>query len=302
MPKKLRLDLKQNYQAYLMAVPAIVLLFIFCYVPMYGIIIAFKDYKPALGILGSPWNGLQYFSDFFSSVFAYRIIRNTVLISLYSFIYGFPLPIMLALLLNEVRSTAIKRTFQTISYMPYFISTVVACGILKEFLSYNGALSSIISGLTGAKTQNYLSNPSFFRTILVSSNLWQSIGWNSIIYLAALAGVDMELYDAAKIDGAGRLRQIWHITLPGIMPTILVLLVLSVGSLLSVESDKILLLYTPMTYETADVIGTYVYRRGLVNAEYGYSTAIGLMNTVVNAALLILANGFSRKTTGESLW
>jgi putative aldouronate transport system permease protein len=302
MGKKIRLDLRRNYQAYLMALPAIVLLFIFAYVPMYGIVIAFTDYKPVLGVFGSKWIGLEHFRNFFSSVFAYRIIRNTLLISAYSFAFGFPLPILLALLLNEVKCRPFKRAVQTISYMPYFISAVVACGILKEFLSYGGLVGKLAGTLFGAAPQSYLSNPAYFRAILIASDIWQAIGWNSIIYLAALASVDVELYNAAKIDGAGRLRQIWHVTLPGIQPTIIVLMILSVGSLLSVEADKILLLYSPSTYETADVIGTYVYRRGLVGSEYGFSTAIGLMNTLVNLMLLMSANWLSRRATGESLW
>lgn len=300
--RTLREDLKSNYQVYIMILPAIILLFIFSYIPMYGIIIAFKNYRPKLGFLGSPWIGFQHFVNFYESAFFWRLIRNTFLLSIYSLLFGFPLSIMLALLINEVKNKTFKRTVQTISYMPYFISTVVICGMIKAYLSQDGFISQIVSYITGNAPYNLLGDPKHFRTIFVVSDLWQSIGWNSIIYLAALSGVDQELYESAWIDGAGRLRQLWHITLPGIAPTIVILLILSVGSLLSVNDAKILLLYTPMTYETADVIGTYVYRRGLIQSDYSFATAVGLMNTLVNLLLLVFANWFSRVTTEHSLW
>lgn len=300
--QRLRLDMSRNYQAYLMAVPAIVLLFIFAYVPMYGVVIAFNKYRPFLGILGSEWVGLQHFKDFFASVFAWRLIRNTVVLSFYAFLFGFPLPIILALLLNEVRNRTFKRITQTISYMPYFISTVVICGMIREFLAYDGVITQILVRYFDFAPVNLLGDPQNFRAIFVSSTLWQSLGWNSIIYLAALSNVDQQLYDSAKVDGAGRLKQLWHVTLPGIVPTIVILLILSVGSMLALNDQKILLLYSPMTYETADVIGTYVYRRGIRQSDYSFATAVGLMNTTVNLLLLIFANWFSRKTTEHSLW
>ena len=300
--KKWNRDLRKNGQSYLMALPAVVLLFIFSYIPMYGLTVAFMDHKPGMDFFASKWVGLAHFKSFFSSVFAYRVIRNTLLISLYSFIFGFPLPILFALMLNEVKHKGYKKTVQTISYMPYFISTVVVCGILKEFLSYEGVVAKIANMLFGSQPQNYLSNASYFRTILIASDIWQGLGWGSIIYLAALSGVDMELYDSAKIDGAGRIKQIIHVTLPGILPTIITLMILHVGSLLSVETDKILLLYGPMTYETGDVIGTYVYRRGLIDHQYSFSAAIGLMNNVMNVILLVSANWICRRASGESLW
>ncbi len=300
--KSLKKDLSQNYQAYLMIIPAIILLFIFSYIPMYGIIIAFKKYRPALGFFDSPWVGLEYFKSFFDSVFAWKLIRNTFLLSFYSLLFGFPLPIILAILINEVRNVVFKRTVQTISYMPYFISTVVVCGMLKAFLSYDGFLTQLISYITKSPPSNLLGDAKNFRTIFVASGIWQSLGWNSIIYLAALSNVDQQLYESAWIDGAGRLRQLWHITLPGIVPTIVVLLILAIGQILSVNDSKILLLYTPMTYETADVIGTYVFRRGIQQSDYSLSTAVGLMNTLVNLLFLIFANWFSRITTENSLW
>ena len=301
MLRRLKLDLQRNYQAYLMVLPSIVLIFIFCYIPMYGVLMAFENYRPQLGVLGSKWVGLYHFKDFFTSPHSLNVLRNTVVISVYSLLVGFPFPIILALLLNEVRCQAYKRTVQTISYMPYFISNVVICGMLKSFLAYDGLFNQI-GAVFGMAPKSFLSNPALFPSVIVFSDLWQSIGWNSIIYMAALAGIDPDLYEAAHIDGCGRLRQIWHITLPGIVPTMVTLLILSIGGLLSANSDKILLLYSPLTYETGDVIGTFVYRRGIKGGDFSYSTAVSLFQTVINFLLLIFANWFSNKTTETSLW
>lgn len=301
MLRRLKLDLQRNYQAYLMVFPSIVLIFIFCYIPMYGVLMAFENYRPQLGVLGSEWVGLYHFKDFFTSPHSLNVLRNTVVISVYSLLVGFPFPIILALLLNEVRCQAYKRTVQTISYMPYFISNVVICGMLKSFLAYDGLFNQI-GAVFGMAPKSFLSNPALFPSVIVFSDLWQSIGWNSIIYMAALAGIDPDLYEAAHIDGCGRLRQIWHITLPGIVPTMVTLLILSIGGLLSANSDKILLLYSPLTYETGDVIGTFVYRRGIKGGDFSYSTAVSLFQTVINFLLLIFANWFSNKTTETSLW
>lgn len=301
MLRRLKLDLQRNYQAYLMVLPSIVLIFFFCYIPMYGVLMAFENYRPQLGVLGSEWVGLYHFKDFFTSPHSLNVLRNTVVISVYSLLVGFPFPIILALLLNEVRCQAYKRTVQTISYMPYFISNVVICGMLKSFLAYDGLFNQI-GAVFGMTPKSFLSNPALFPSVIVFSDLWQSIGWNSIIYMAALAGIDPDLYEAAHIDGCGRLRQIWHITLPGIVPTMVTLLILSIGGLLSANSDKILLLYSPLTYETGDVIGTFVYRRGIKGGDFSYSTAVSLFQTVINFLLLIFANWFSNKTTETSLW
>ena len=301
MLRRLKLDLQRNYQAYLMVLPSIVLIFIFCYIPMYGVLMAFENYRPQLGVLGSEWVGLYHFKDFFTSPHSLNVLRNTVVISVYSLLVGFPFPIILALLLNEVRCQAYKRTVQTISYMPYFISNVVICGMLKSFLAYDGLFNQI-GAVFGMAPKSFLSNPALFPSVIVFSDLWQSIGWNSIIYMAALAGIDPDLYEAAHIDGCGRLRQIWHITLPGIVPTMVTLLILSIGGLLSANSDKILLLYSPLTYETGDVIGTFVYRRGIKGGDFSYSTAVSLFQTVINFLLLIFANWFGNKTTETSLW
>lgn len=301
MLRRLKLDLQRNYQAYLMVLPSIVLIFFFCYIPMYGVLMAFENYRPQLGVLGSEWVGLYHFKDFFTSPHSLNVLRNTVVISVYSLLVGFPFPIILALLLNEVRCQAYKRTVQTISYMPYFISNVVICGMLKSFLAYDGLFNQI-GAVFGMAPKSFLSNPALFPSVIVFSDLWQSIGWNSIIYMAALAGIDPDLYEAAHIDGCGRLRQIWHITLPGIVPTMVTLLILSIGGLLGANSDKILLLYSPLTYETGDVIGTFVYRRGIKGGDFSYSTAVSLFQTVINFLLLIFANWFSNKTTETSLW
>ena len=301
MLRRLKLDLQRNYQAYLMVLPSIVLIFIFCYIPMYGVLMAFENYRPQLGVLGSEWVGLYHFKDFFTSPHSLNVLRNTVVISVYSLLVGFPFPIILALLLNEVRCQAYKRTVQTIYYMPYFISNVVICGMLKSFLAYDGLFNQI-GAVFGMAPKSFLSNPALFPSVIVFSDLWQSIGWNSIIYMAALAGIDPDLYEAAHIDGCGRLRQIWHITLPGIVPTMVTLLILSIGGLLGANSDKILLLYSPLTYETGDVIGTFVYRRGIKGGDFSYSTAVSLFQTVINFLLLIFANWFSNKTTETSLW
>ena len=301
MLRRLKLDFQRNYQAYLMVLPSIVLIFIFAFIPMYGILMAFENFRPQLGVLGSKWVGLYHFKDFLTSPHSLNVIRNTLFISVYSLLVGFPCPILLALLLNEVRCQAYKRTVQTISYMPYFISNVVICGMIKSFMAYDGVFNQI-TAMFGMAPKSFLSDPALFPSVIVFSDLWQCIGWNSIIYMAALAGIDPDLYEAAHIDGCGRLRQMWHITLPGIVPTIITLLILSIGGLLGANSGKILLLYSPLTYETGDVIGTFIYRRGLQGGDFSYSTAVGLFQTVINFLLLIFANWFSNKTTETSLW
>jgi len=274
----------------------------FCYVPMYGIVIAFKDYNIFRGIAASPWAGLKYFRQFFNSVFFWRHIRNTFSISFYGLIFGFPAPIILALLFNELRNGLFKKSVQTISYLPHFISLVVICGmIINMFSLQNGLVNTILEPLIGHKI-NFLNDNKWFRTIYVGSGIWQSFGWNSIIYLAALSGIDPNLYEAAKIDGAGRLRQIWHISLPGIKGTIITLLILQVGHMMSVGFEKIILLYNPTTYETADVVSTYVYRMGIQGTQYSFSAAVGLFNSVINVVLLLSANWISKKVSDYSLW
>ncbi len=297
----LKQDWRRNKIKYLLIIPVLAYYVIFCYVPMYGAIIAFKDYSPSLGILQSPWCGFENFINFFKSPYIGRLIKNTLVISFTNLIYGFPAPILLALLINELRSKWFARTVQTITYIPHFISLVVVCGLLKEFTMDNGIINDLIA-FFGGKRVSMLNDPSYFVPVYVISGIWQEIGWGSIIYLAALMGVDSQLYEAAMVDGAGRIRQIFVVTLPAIMPTIIVMLLLRIGNLINVGYEKIILLYNPATYSTADVISTYVYRKGLQDFDWSLSTAVGLFNSVINFALLILANFVSKKYSDTSLW
>ncbi len=294
-------DMKRNWTLYALAIPMIVFYILFAYKPMYGVLIAFKEYKPRLGFVGSPWVGLAHFHRFFTGPFFGRLMKNTVLLSLYSLLFGFPAPIILALLLNEVRHTGFKKTVQTISYLPHFISIIVVAGMITDFSMSTGLFNQIIE-FFGGQRHPLLQDPSLYRTIYIASDIWQQIGWGSIIYLSALSGVDQQLYEAAEVDGAGRLKKLIHVTLPGITPTIVIMLILRIGSLLSIGYEKTILLYNPSTYETADIISSYVYRVGILEKGWSYSTAIGLFNSVINLTLLLLANTFSRKLTDTSLW
>ena len=267
---------------------------------MYGAVIAFKQYSPAKGILGSPWVGMRYFNQFFSSEYFWQTFRNTFIISIYSIIFCFPAPIILALLLNEVRCSWFKRSIQTLSYLPHFISMVVICGLIRNFVASDGLVSQIGS-FFGIPPTNLLMRKECFRAIYIVSSLWQGIGWDSIIYLAALAGVDHELYDAAVVDGAGRFKQTLHVTLPGIMPTIAVLAILRLGGILSANGEKVILLYNSLNRETADVIGSFTYRKGLVEQNYSYSAAVGLLMSVINFIFITGTNKLSRKV-GYNLW
>jgi putative aldouronate transport system permease protein len=298
---RFRREMARNKELYLIALPVIAYYLIFHYGPMYGAIIAFKDFSPGAGILGSPWVGLQHFRDFFASVYFVRVIRNTLTISLTSLVFGFPAPIILALLINELRQHAFSRSIQTITYMPHFISMVVICGMIREFTAETGLVSVILS-FFGVPAQTMLNNARSFVPIYVVSGIWQEVGWGSIIYLAALMGIDQELYQAASIDGAGRWSQTIHITLPCLLPTVIVLLILRTGSILSVGSEKIILLYNASIYETSDVISSYVYRRGLLNSDWSFSSAVGLFNSAVNFVLVSLVNWLSRRTSEVSLW
>ncbi|MFH5185263.1 ABC transporter permease [Paenibacillus sp. TAB 01] len=294
-------DLRRNKLLYLMVFPVIAYYLIFDYGPMYGLQIAFKDYSPGDGILNSPWVGFRHFTDFFSSYYFWRLIRNTLLLNGYELIFGFPAPIVLALLLNELRRQMFKRVVQTITYLPHFISIVVVVGMMVDFLARDGLANQLLSSI-GVASKSYLSEPEWFRFIYVSSGIWQQVGWGSIIYLAALSNIDPTLYEAAKVDGAGRWKQMIHITVPGIMPTIIILLILKMGSMLSVGSEKILLMYNPLTYDTADVISTFVYRKGILEADFSYTAAVGLFNAVIAFALLILSNSISKRVSETKLW
>lgn len=294
-------DFKKNKLIYLMALPVLTYYIIFHYGPMYGVIIAFKNFSPGRGILGSSWVGLQWFIDFFNSYYFERLLRNTLLINILSLIFSFPAPIIFALLLNELRNARFKKTVQTVTYLPHFISLVVICGMIHDFTARDGIINDIIAWFGGERSTMLL-RPELFRPIYIISGIWQHVGWDSIIYLAALSGIDPELYQASVIDGANRWKQVIHITLPGIMPTIIILLIMRIGSMMNVGHEKIILLYNASTYETADVISSFVYRKGLLEANYSYSAAVGLFNSVVNFILIIIANWLSRKATETSLW
>ncbi len=297
-------DMKHNYTLYLLVLPVIAYYIIFRYFPIGGIQIAFKDYKPALGIFGSPWTihyGFGHFIDFVTNPYFERLLRNTVLISFYSLLFGFPAPIILAIMLSELRGRKYKKVVQTLTYFPHFISTVVVCGIITQFALSDGLFNQI-GQLFGAQPISFLQKPEYFRSIYVGSGIWQGVGWSSIIYLAAIASVNSEIYEAAALDGAGRMRRIIHVTLPHIEPTIVLMLIMSVGNIMNVGSEKVLLLYNPSIYETADVISTYVYRRGLLEFNFSFSTAVNLMNSVINFLMVLGANAISRKVSETSLF
>lgn len=294
-------DWKRNRSLYLLVLPVLIFYIMFHYKPMYGAIIAFKDYTPRLGVSGSPWVGLENFSRFFKSIYFVRLIKNTILLSLYNLIFGFPAPIILALLLNEVRNKKFKSVAQTITYLPHFISLIVVTGMLTNFAMTSGLFNDIIVMLGGSRSA-LLQNPKLYRTIYVASSVWQEIGWSSIIYLSALAGVDSQLYEAAQIDGAGKWKQLLNVTMPAIAPTIIIMLILKIGGLMNMGYEKTILLYNPATYDTADIISSYVYRVGLLEQDWSYSTAIGLFNSVINFGLLIFANRLSKRYSETSLW
>ena len=298
---RVKKDWMRNRSLYLMIIPVLIFFILFHYKPMYGAIIAFKDYTPALGIAESPWVGWDNFTRFFSSVYFGRLIRNTILLSFYSLLFGFPAPIILALLLNEVKNKKFKGLTQTVTYLPHFISMIVVTGMLVDFSMTSGLFNDIIE-LFGGERSPLLQNPDLYRTIYVASGIWQEIGWGSIIYLSALSGVDSQLYEAAQIDGAGKWKQLIHVTLPGIAPTIIIMFILKMGTLMNMGYEKTILLYNPATYETADIISSYIYRIGLLEQDWSYSTAIGLFNSVINLGLLLSTNKIARKCGETSLW
>lgn len=297
--------LKRNYRKhrslYLIALPVVIYLIVFKYLPMFGIVIAFQDYRPGKGFLHSDFVGLKHFIDFLTTPTASRTIINTLRLNFFSLIVEFPAPIILALLLNEVRVAPYKKVVQTLSYMPHFISLVVVCGILKDFTMSTGVISDI-AALFGVERQSMLGNVNMYLPLYIGSSLWQGIGWGSILYLATLSGTDPNLYEAAVIDGAGRWKQMLYVTLPTIVPIMILQLIMRIGSMMSVGSEKTILLYSPLVYEKADLISSFVYRRGLQEMNFSFGAAVGLFNSVVNLALLIAANWFARRTTGESMW
>lgn len=299
--KRLKKDWERNKLKYLMVLPVVIWYILFCYKPLYGILVAFKNYSPGKGIWGSDWVGMKYFMEFFRDPNFLRTLKNTLLLSFYSIVFEFPIPIVFAILVNEIGNRHVKTVSQSISFFPHFISLVVICGMITQFCSNNGIISQLMQLITGEK-KVLLQEPGFFRPMYIISSIWQETGFSSIIYFAALCGINNELYEAAGLDGAGRFGKIIHVSLPGIMPTIIIMLILRVGQVMSLGADKVILLYNPLTYETADIISSYVYRKGLQDFNWGLSTAVGLFNNVVNVICLVAVNQIAAKVGETSLW
>ena len=291
-----------HWQLYLLALPAVLYILLFVYKPMYGILIAFKNFSPKLGIMGSEWVGLGKFMGLFRSTWFPIIIRNTLTLSVMSLIFGFPLPILLALMVNEIRSEKLKRTFQTVSYAPHFISTVVMCGIVLMLLDPNSGIINVFIKALGGKATDFMQNTAAFKWVYLLSGIWQGTGWGAIIYFAALSGVDQSLLEAADIDGASRLQKIIYINFPVLVPTIMVMFILQCGQLMSVGYEKAYLLQNSINLKASEIISTYVYKLGLVQFDYSTSTAAGVFNSVVNCIILLSANALSKKATKSSLW
>ena len=298
-------SLKRDKYLIIMILPVVIYYLIFCYLPMTGLWMAFTQYKIGSGFEGlffSDFVGLKWFQQFFGSVYAWRLVRNTFLLSFFSLIFGFPIPIIFALMLNYVKNKYLKKTVQMVSYAPYFISTVVMCGMITIFMSTDSGIFNIIRGFLGMEPVDALSKPGWFKSIYVWSGVWQGMGWSSIIYISALSGVDMQLHEAAIVDGATKLQRILHVDLPSIKPTIIMLLILQMGSLMGVGFEKVFLLQNTLNKSAASVISTYVYEVGLINSDYGYSTAVGLFNSVINVVLIVTANQLSKRLADESLF
>ncbi|MCM3782640.1 ABC transporter permease subunit [Neobacillus mesonae] len=292
----------KNWELYLLFLPVIAYFIIFHYIPMYGVQIAFKDFIANKGISGSPWVGFEHFERFFDSFYFWRIISNTLGIGIYELIVGFPIPIILALMIHELRTGKFRKFVQTVTYMPHFLSTIVMVGIIMMFLSPVSGLVNVVISLFGGEPISFMTEPGWFKSIYVWSGVWQTMGWSSIIYIAALAGIDPQLHEAARVDGASRLRRIWHINIPGIAPTIIVLLILNMGSILGVGFEKVFLMQNNLNMESSDVISTNVYRSGILGAQYSFSAAVGLFNSIVNFIMLIIVNRIARKVSSSSLW
>ncbi|WP_409347068.1 ABC transporter permease [Paenibacillus sp. MBLB4367] len=285
-----------------MFMPCLLYYILFKYVPMFGIVVSFKNYNPFIGVMGSEWVGFKYYEMFFNNPDFITLLRNTFLLGLYKLVFGFPAPIILALLLNELKNMAFKRFVQTVSYLPHFISNVVISSMIVMFLSPSGGVvNNVIESLGFAKI-NFLLMPDMFRSVYVLSEIWQHIGWETILYLAALTSIDPMLYEASEIDGASRLRKLWHITLPGIAPAIVILLILNVGKVIEIGFEKVFLLYNPATYETADILSTYVYRVGLMQGNFSYASAIDVFTGLVSLVFIVSTNYVSRKLSETSLW
>ncbi|OXM85793.1 ABC transporter permease [Paenibacillus rigui] len=283
-------------------IPPLLYFLIFKYIPMLNAVLAFKNYNVTKGIWGSPWVGFKYFNLFFDNPASLNLIKNTLFISLYHLIVGFPIPIVLALALNEVRSARFKRVVQMVTYAPYFISTVVMVSMIMLFLSPRLGIANTLLNAVGFESVNFLGSTGLFRSVYVWTDVWQTAGYSAVIYLAALAGVDPSLYEAAKVDGASRLQKIRNVDLPGLMPAAVIILILSVGNIMAVGFEKIYLLQNPLNLGTSEIISTYVYKVGLLNANYSFATAVGLFNSVVNLILLLVVNAAARKISNNSLW
>lgn len=299
---KIKKDVKRNWILYVMIIPVLAYFIIFHYKPMYGVQLAFKKYRVKMGITGSPWVGLDNFTRFFSAYNFKNLLKNTLGISVYSLVVGFPIPIIFALLLNHLRSVKLKKTVQMVSYAPHFISTVVICGMIYVFTNVDTGVLNILRNMVGLESVDFLGKPEWFKSIYVWTGVWQSMGWSSIIYVSALAGVDYEMHEAAIVDGASKLQRIIHIDLPSIRPTISMLLILQLGSMMSVGFEKVYLLQNDLNQSASAIISTYVYQVGLLDNDYGYSTAVNLFNTVINLILLIAANTITKKLSDESLF
>ena len=297
-------SVKTYWQLYLFLVPTLLYFILFRYLPMVGIQVAFRDYMPTLGFWGSKWVGLKHFTRFFKSYYAERMIVNTIVLSFGTLFLSFPMPVILSLLLNEVRNSKVKRTIQTITYAPHFLSTVVVVGLVVSLTNINyGLINVLLKKMNVIETSiNFMTEASWFRPLYIISSIWQESGWNAVIYMAALSSVDMQLYEAAEVDGAGRLRRIWHITIPCIAPTMITMLILNAGKVLNIGYEKVLLMQNDLNKATSDVITTYVYQQGVLKGQYSYSTAVNLFNSVINTTLVLVVNTISRKVSDTGLW
>ena len=302
VPHNLLLDIKRNKVVYILLAVILAYFAIFNYAPMVGLLMAFEKFRPVKGIFGSKWVGLKNFKDFFEGPYVGRLIRNTIAIGVLDLVINFPAPIIFALILNEIHQKFFKKTIQTVSYMPYFISAVVACGLVVKFVEAGGPVSMMVAKLTGTESANLLNKKGNFWLIYVLQNMWQGLGYGSIIYLSALSSVDQELYEAAYVDGAGRWKQAFHVTIPSIMPMIVMMLILRMGAIFSVGADKIILLYGPANYEFSDVINSYVYRMGIQETNYSLASAVGLFNSIIGTIMLLTTNAISKRVSGTSMF
>jgi len=292
----------QNWQLYLLLIPGVVFYIVFRYIPMFGVVIAFKDYGIFQGVIDSPWVGFKHFSAFFASDDFVRLFKNTFLLGAYNIIWAFPFPVLFAILLNEVRNKKFRQFVQTSSYLPSFLSIVIVSSMVTDFLSpNNGMINQIISAL-GFDKHYFMIDPKWFRTIYIASDIWQYMGYNAIIYISALTTIDSALYEAAEIDGCGRLKSMWYITIPGILPTVVTMFIIKAGSMIKVGYEKVLLLYTPSTYSVADVFSTFTYRKGLMETNYSYGTAVSLFESLVALIIIVSCNKLSKKFSEQSLW